>query len=88
MCLPGQGTYRGYDENELDKIVLLYDIELTINALEQLDAQISQTLDQLASTNPADLDLASALNTINGYNFGCLGQFCDNLDNLAEDLEL
>ena len=88
VCLPGQGTYRGYDENELDKIVLLYDIELTINALEQLDAQISQTLDQLASTNPADLDLASALNTINGYNFGCLGQFCDNLDNLAEDLEL
>jgi hypothetical protein len=88
VCLPGEGTYRGYTEDELDKIVLLYDIELTINALEELDSEISQALQKLAVANPADLDLSSAVDTISKYNFECLGQFCKSLDDLAEDLGL
>lgn len=82
VCLPGQGTYRGYTEDELDKIVLLYDIELTISSLEELDAEISQILQQLAAANPEDLDLSSALNVVSNANFECLGRFCKNLGTL------
>lgn len=86
VCLPGEGTYRGYTENELDKIVLLYDIELTIHELEQLDEDISKTLDNLAHTDPATLDLGAAVTAIGNYQQQCLSAFCKNVDDLADDL--
>jgi len=88
FCLNGEGTYRGFDHSELDKILLLYEIELSIASLEDLDSQLENLYNVLTASDPNSLDLGSQIEQLNGWSSTCLTGFCNGLETLFEDIQL
>ncbi|KAL6079118.1 Papilin, proteoglycan like sulfated glycoprotein [Balamuthia mandrillaris] len=88
VCIPETGHYGHYDEAQLDKIILLYDLEVTIKSLQDLDAKIDAAMVALTEAEEEDLDLSLAIEELQAFNEGCLEDFCLEVDNLVEALVL
>ncbi len=78
------GSYRGYSETELDKILLLYEIELTINTLQGLDTKIDEAYKMIQDNGAGELDLGNQIAALREWNTLCLDAFCTNLIDLFD----
>ncbi len=82
------GSYRGYSENELDKILLLYEIEYTINTLQKLDGKIDEAYKKILEQSTEEVDLGNQIAALREWNSLCLDEFCTNLTTLFDALEV
>jgi len=81
-CL--QVPYKGYDVVELERILLLYEIEQTIDLLHQVQIQIQQAQDALGSSSSAALD--SDITTVQNFNTDCLDKFETDIEPFVSQL--
>jgi len=76
--------YKGYDVVELERILLLYEIEQTIDLLHQVQIQLQQAQDALGSTTGGNLD--SDISTVQSFNSDCLDTFETDIDSFVDKL--
>jgi len=81
-CL--QVPYKGYDVVELERILLLYEIEQTMDLLHQVQIQLDQAQDALGSSSGQNLDMD--ITTVQDFNTECLDTFESDIDDFVQDL--
>jgi len=75
-CLPL--PYNGYNLNDIERILLLYEIEQTLDLLSQLESKLSNTVATLAVVRSGAL--TDVVNAIQDFNTNCLMSFCETVD--------
>lgn len=81
-CL--QVPYKGYDVVELERILLLYEIEQTMDLLHQVQIQIQQAQDALGSMSGSALD--TDITTVQNFNSDCLDKFETDIEPFVQKL--
>jgi hypothetical protein len=82
-CTCLQVPYKGYDVVELERILLLYEIEQTMDLLHQVQIQIQQAQDALGgSSGSLDTDIT----TVQDFNTDCLDSFETDIDSFVQEL--
>eukprot|EP01099_Mayorella_cantabrigiensis_P001503 TRINITY_DN1663_c0_g1_i1.p1 TRINITY_DN1663_c0_g1~~TRINITY_DN1663_c0_g1_i1.p1 ORF type:complete len:476 (+),score=121.55 TRINITY_DN1663_c0_g1_i1:135-1562(+) len=76
--------YKGYDVVELERILLLYEIEQTMDLLHQVQIQLQQAQDALGSSSGANLD--TDITTVQNFNSDCLDAFETDIDSFVDQL--
>jgi hypothetical protein len=76
--------YKGYDVVELERILLLYEIEQTMDLLHQVQVQLHQAQDALGSSAGANLDMD--ITTVQDFNTECLDAFETDIDSFVDEL--
>ncbi len=84
-CIADQ--YRSYTLSELDRILVHYNIEYTLDLITALNTTLDETLSALY-TSPTEVDLAAAVDTIQMFNQNCLQGFLGDMDNFLARLQL
>jgi hypothetical protein len=80
------GVYRGFDQSELDKVLLLYQIEQSIASLEEVDTKLGKLYDVLTTADPEKLDLGDQIDELRSWSSECFDGFCTNLEQLFTQL--
>eukprot|EP01090_Pellita_catalonica_P013941 TRINITY_DN3436_c0_g1_i1.p1 TRINITY_DN3436_c0_g1~~TRINITY_DN3436_c0_g1_i1.p1 ORF type:complete len:537 (+),score=72.89 TRINITY_DN3436_c0_g1_i1:48-1658(+) len=90
ICLDGDGLYYGiYDKNMLDKIVTLYEIELTMATLNELDEELRRTAELIESgAEFTDLLADDVFGALDSFNEECLEECCVAIDVIFEEFEI
>jgi len=83
-CTCLEVPYKGYDVTELERILLLYEIEQTMDLLHQVQIQLQQAQDALATTTGGNLD--TDITTVQDFNTDCLDSFETNIDPFVQQL--
>lgn len=86
VFFPGQ--YRGFNQSELDKVLLLYEIEQAIASLEEVDAHLSSLFNQLVSSDPQSLSLGGDIDELRNWSAQCFGDFCGNLQSMFDQMSI
>lgn len=76
--------YKGYDIVELERILLLYEIEQTMDLLQQVQIQVQQAQDALGSSTGQNLD--TDIMTVQNFNTDCLDSFETDIEPFVEKL--
>jgi len=75
-CL--QLPYNGYNLNDLERILLLYEIEQSVSLLNSLETRLESILKALSSQQLADLQML--VNQVQQFGQNCLLKYCDALE--------
>lgn len=80
--------YRSYNVTELDRILVHYNIQLSLQLIEELQDTLKDTLDQLYETNPGstEVNLGDAVEAVRLFNNECLSTFMESMDDLLNEL--
>jgi len=70
--------YKGYEADELEKIVLIYEMEQTLNLLDDVERKLEQSIDSLDSHSPSQLP--EEITEVQDFQQLCLSSFSDQLD--------
>jgi len=81
-CLPL--PYNGYNLNDIERILLLYEIEQTLDLLGQLENKLTQTMVTLSTRRAGDL--TAVVNELQNFNTNCLTAFCEKVDKYFDAL--
>jgi len=81
-CIPI--PYNGYSFSDLERVLLMYEIDLTLDLINQVEVQINQALDAIDDGTSANL--AAESTDLQGFNDGCLSSFDQELDSFLHDL--
>jgi len=81
-CLPL--PYNGYNLNDIERILLLYEIEQTLDLLDQLEGKLASAVRTLAVKNAGSL--TAVVNEIQSFNSNCLMTFCEKIDKYFDAL--
>eukprot|EP01098_Paradermamoeba_levis_P006202 TRINITY_DN257_c0_g1_i2.p1 TRINITY_DN257_c0_g1~~TRINITY_DN257_c0_g1_i2.p1 ORF type:complete len:487 (-),score=183.92 TRINITY_DN257_c0_g1_i2:153-1613(-) len=81
-CLPL--PYNGYNLNDIERILLLYEIEQTLDLLSQLETKLTVSMATLATSQAGAL--TSVVNEIQNFNTNCLTTFCEKVDKYFDAL--
>jgi hypothetical protein len=84
-CVADQ--YRSYSLSELDRILVHYNIEYTLDLINALNSTLDQTLSALYSPSNQAVDVGSAVDVIQTFNTHCLGDFIDDMDDFLNKLK-
>lgn len=76
-CIPI--PYKGYAAVDLERILAIYEIEQTLDLLNQVEVQIDQALDALDDTTSTSANLNAQFNDMKEFNDGCLAPFDKDL---------
>jgi len=82
-CIPI--PYNGYSYNDLDRILYMYEIEQTLDLINQVEVQIDQAMDALEYSQ-SSANLNAEYNEIKGFNEDCLEPFDEDLIQFVSDL--
>ena len=85
-CTCLQIPYKGYEFVDLERILYLYEIDQTLDLINQVEVQIDQALDAVDASNTTTANLGAEINDLQGYNEGCLKLFDEDLANFVNDL--
>jgi len=83
-CTCLQTPYKGYDEAELERLLLIYEIEESLNLLNEIEIQLDQASDGLDSNNGANLD--DELAKVQDFREACLETFSEKLGDFLGEL--
>jgi len=83
-CTCLEVPYKGYDVVELERILLLYEIEQTMDLLHQVQIQLQQAQDALGMSTGAGLD--SDITTVQDFNTDCLDTFETQIEPFVQQL--
>jgi len=86
-CLDDSYEYLGYNETEIEKSIILYDLELTVASLEKLYTDLGTVINLLANSNSTE-SILDYLLALQNYDLECLDGFCLDLLNLFDNLGL
>jgi len=81
-CLPL--PYNGYNLNDVQRVLLLYEIEQTLALLGGVQTKIQATLQMLTSHQIAELQ--TIINEVQIFGSSCLMAFCDNIQSYLDTL--
>jgi len=85
-CTCLQVPYKGYSFGDLERILYLYEIDQTLDLINQVEVQIDQALDALGDSYSSSTNLNAELNDLQGFNDGCLDSFDTDLTQFVSDL--
>jgi len=83
-CTCLQIPYNGYDVADLERILLLYEIEQTLDVLNQVEVQLDQAMDAIGSDDSSDME--DDLTEVQDFNDMCLEKFNDHMAQFLDDL--
>jgi hypothetical protein len=75
-CL--QLPYNGYNLNDVERILLLYEIEQSVSLLNSLETRLKAIIQGLSSKQLADLQML--INQVQQFGTNCLLKYCNALD--------
>jgi len=81
-CLPL--PYNGYNLNDVQRILLLYEIEQTLDLLDGLQGKLEQTLKLLTAHQVSDLQVI--ITEVQLFGSSCLLAFCNNVSQYLDAL--
>eukprot|EP01099_Mayorella_cantabrigiensis_P005118 TRINITY_DN3_c0_g1_i1.p1 TRINITY_DN3_c0_g1~~TRINITY_DN3_c0_g1_i1.p1 ORF type:complete len:476 (-),score=122.88 TRINITY_DN3_c0_g1_i1:221-1648(-) len=84
-CTCLQTPYKGYEANDLERILYLYEIDQTLDLINQVEVQVDQALDALDSSF-TNANLNAELLELGAMNEGCLHTFDADLAQFVDDL--
>jgi len=82
-CIPI--PYKGYSFTDLERILYMYEIEQTLDLINQVEVQIDQALDALEYA-PNTVNLNAEFNELKGFNDDCLETFDQDLTQFVSEL--
>jgi len=85
-CACLQIPYKGYEYNDLERILYLYEIEQTLDLINQVEVQIDQALDALGASTSTTANLNTQLSELEELNDGCLYSFDQELAQFVNEL--
>jgi len=83
-CTCLEVPYKGYEVAELERILLMYEIEQTMDLLNQVKIQLDQASDALGGSSGADLD--SDITEVQEFNDLCLESFTFHISGFVDQL--
>ena len=83
-CTCLEVPYKGYEVVELERILLLYEIEQTMDLLKQVKIQIDQASDALGASSGANLD--EDITEVQQFNDMCLEAFTIHINGFVNKL--
>lgn len=86
-CTCVSDHYRNYNITELDRILVHYNIQLTLEMISQLQLTLTETMNELYTTGPSDIDLGSAVEAVRVFNNQCLSDFIQEMGVLLDELK-
>jgi len=85
-CTCLQIPYKGYDFLDLERILYLYEIDQTLDLINQVEVQIDQALDALDDSYSASANLNAEFTDLKGFNDDCLVPFDKDLEHFVNEL--
>jgi len=79
--------YRNYTLSQLDRILVHYNIELTLSIIHDLSDTLRATLEKLYDPNPGYIDLKKAVDTVRNFNDRCLLGFSQEMEHFRDNLQ-
>jgi hypothetical protein len=83
-CTCLEVPYKGYEVAELERILLMYEIEQTMDLLKQVQIQLDQASDALGGSSGGDLD--ADITEVQEFNDLCLESFTVHIDGFVDQL--
>jgi len=84
ICIPI--PYNGYSFVDLERILYLYEIDQTLELLNQVQVQIDQAIDAVEAYNTTSANLPAETSELMDFNTGCLSSFDQDLAQFVVDL--
>jgi hypothetical protein len=81
-CLPL--PYNGYNLNDVQRMLLLYEIEQTLALLNGVQSKLEATLDMLSAHQVAELQ--TIINEVQLFGSSCLMAFCNSVQGYLDTL--
>jgi hypothetical protein len=87
-CTCVENQYRSYSLVELDRILVHYNIEYTLDLISTLNSTLDETLAALyENPNSPAINLGDAVEVIQQFNDQCLKTFVSDMDGFLSDLK-
>ena len=87
-CTCVENQYRSYSLVELDRILVHYNIEYTLDLISTLNNTLDETLAALyENPNSPSINLGDAVDVIQQFNDQCLKTFVSDMDGFLSDLK-
>jgi hypothetical protein len=88
-CACITNSYRSYSTSELDRILINWQIENSLQLIDHFVDTLEKTIDKLDYVSPENsaIDIGDAVETIQSYNKLCLSNFKQMMDSFLQEMQ-